>query len=75
VVGSGWVVWSEVDLDARPVEVDWKLIRIEGEGCGRCHGQRRRRRHPETSVEALPTATEPPARTVADDQYEIANRR
>ena len=26
------VSWSDVDLDARTVEVDWKLIRIKGEG-------------------------------------------
>lgn len=26
------VSWSDVDLEARTVEVDWKLIRIKGEG-------------------------------------------
>ena len=26
------VSWSDVDLDAGTVEVDWKLIRIKGEG-------------------------------------------
>jgi integrase len=26
------VCWSDVDLEARTVEVDWKLIRIKGEG-------------------------------------------
>ena len=36
------VSWSEVDLDTRSVEIDWKLIRIKGERCGGCHGQGRR---------------------------------
>lgn len=29
--------WSDVDLDAGPVDVDWKLIRIKGEGLRRVH--------------------------------------
>jgi hypothetical protein len=29
------VSWSEVDLDARSVEIDWKLVRIKGEGLRR----------------------------------------
>jgi integrase len=29
------VSWSEVDLDARSVEIDWKLVRINGEGLRR----------------------------------------
>lgn len=29
------VSWSEVDLEARSVEIDWKLVRIKGEGLRR----------------------------------------